>query len=78
MVMFMFMFMVVVVVVVTAMGVGDRELFLVVRHYGLVGRLLMIFDTVVCKGIVGRIPADYMQVDGMKDEKSQGISLRAK
>jgi hypothetical protein len=44
---FMFMFMVVVVVVVTVMGVGDRELFLVMRHYGLVDRLLMIVDTVV-------------------------------
>jgi hypothetical protein len=43
---FMFMFMVVVVVVVTVMGVGDREL-LVMRHYGLVDRLLMIVDTVV-------------------------------
>lgn len=45
--MFMFMFMVVVVVVVTVMSTGDRKLFLVVRHYGLVGRLLMIVDTVV-------------------------------
>jgi hypothetical protein len=50
--MFMFMFMVVVVVMVMVMviGVGDRELFLVVRHYGLVGRLLMVVDAVVPRG----------------------------
>lgn len=46
----MFMFMVAVVVMVMVIGVGDRELFLVVRHYGLVGRLLMVVDAVVSRG----------------------------